>query len=127
MFFACAQTFLLKVTKRNMDGTTSLVKSVPCGGVDSYTCLVEVSPSRHPHDLMTFNDCQPSTMSTNEIRPVSMAQRCGRLRGGAISPQELRMPLALGSHQCVQVGAFFEATHWSSPTAAVVPFYEALT
>lgn len=43
------QRFLLKVTKQNMDGTTSVVKSVPCGGVDAYVCLVEVSSAHRPH------------------------------------------------------------------------------
>ena len=38
------QTFLLKVTKRNMDGTTTIVKTVPCDGSNTHTCLVEVSP-----------------------------------------------------------------------------------
>ena len=38
-----AQTFLLKVTKRNIDGTTSIVKTVPCFESTTETCLVEVS------------------------------------------------------------------------------------
>lgn len=37
------QTFFLKVTKRRNDGTTTLTKTVPCGGSTTHTCLVEVS------------------------------------------------------------------------------------
>lgn len=37
------QTFLLKVTRRNTDDTTSIVKTVPCFGSNTDTCLVEVS------------------------------------------------------------------------------------
>lgn len=39
------QTFLLKVTKQNADGTVTLIKTVPCDEFGIYTCLVEVSPS----------------------------------------------------------------------------------
>lgn len=37
-----SQTFLLKVTRRNLDDTTSIVKTVPCFGSTTDTCLVEV-------------------------------------------------------------------------------------
>eukprot|EP00904_Undaria_pinnatifida_P008026 jgi/Undpi1/4353/HiC_scaffold_17.g07719.m1 len=36
------KTFFLKVTKRCTDGTTTLTKTVPCGGSTTHTCLVEV-------------------------------------------------------------------------------------
>lgn len=40
-----AQTFLLKVTKRNTDGTTTITKTVPCDdGSSAHTCVVEVRP-----------------------------------------------------------------------------------
>eukprot|EP00904_Undaria_pinnatifida_P008029 jgi/Undpi1/4356/HiC_scaffold_17.g07722.m1 len=37
------ETFLLKITKRNIDGSTSMVKTVPCiDDSENQTCLVEV-------------------------------------------------------------------------------------
>lgn len=38
------QTFLLKVTTQNEDGSTSMIKTVPCdAGADLDICLVEVN------------------------------------------------------------------------------------
>lgn len=45
LLFRVFQTFLLQVTKVNVDETTTIDKTVPCFGSTTHTCLVQVSSS----------------------------------------------------------------------------------
>lgn len=43
LYFRVFQTFLLQVTKVNVNETTTIDKTVPCFGSTTHTCLVQVS------------------------------------------------------------------------------------